>query len=293
MNRMNADRAKILAWQLAILVGGLTFWQWGYDLRHYADWLVPSILDPYFISKPSEIWTRFLLMGCLADADGRWLFLVREDFRSCLAFNENNLWIGTAVTLKNTVLGFLVGVSTGFLVGLALGRSDRLSQIFQPYIVAVNSIPRIALVPIIILGFGLGDMSKIVTAWFIVFFLVFFNTYEGARTVDPDLISASRLFGATRWQTTMTVIVPSTMSWVFASLSPAISFSLIGVIVGEFIGARRGIGRIIIESEAVGEASGMMVAIFILMIVGVILTLAIQRLQMHLLRWQPRYIHNL
>jgi NitT/TauT family transport system permease protein len=292
MIRTNARRARVVAWQLAILLAGLAVWQWGYDLRHHAAWLVPPLLDPYFVSRPSDIWARFLLMGCLADADGRWLVADADAFRACLAFNENNLWIGVLVTLKNTILGFLVGVSTGFLAGLALGRSDWLSEIFQPYIVAVNSIPRVALVPIIILGFGLGDMSKIVTAWFIVFFLVFFNTYEGARTVDPDLISASRLFGASRWQTTMTVIVPSAMTWVFASLSPAISFSLIGVIVGEFIGAQRGIGRIIIESEAVGEASGMMVAIFVLMIVGVVLTFAIQRLQMHLLRWQPRYLHS-
>lgn len=292
MNEKMAHRARTLGWQLLILVVGLTVWQWGFDLKAHADWLVPAILDPYFVSKPSEIWARFLVMGCLADGDGTWLVGDPEAFRACLDFRENNLWAGIAVTLKNTIFGFFVGVSTGFLAGLVLGRSDRLAEIFQPYIVAFNSIPRVALVPLIILGFGLGDMSKIVTAWVVVFFVVFFNTYEGARTVDPDLISASRLFGASRWQTTMTVIVPSTMSWVFASLSPAISFSLIGVIVGEFIGSERGIGRIIIESEAVGEAAGMMVAIFMLMIVGVILSLAIGRLQMHLLRWQPRYLQG-
>lgn len=292
MNRLMSRHARTLGWQILILLLGLTVWEWGFDLKEYADWLVPTILDPYFVSKPSEIWSRFLVMGCLADTDGNWLVGNAEAFRACLDFRDNNLWAGIAVTLKNTVSGFLVGVSSGFLAGLVLGRSDRLAEIFQPYIVAFNSIPRVALVPIIILCFGLGDMSKIVTAWLVVFFVVFFNTYEGARTVDPDLINASRLFGASRWQTTMTVVVPSTMSWVFACLSPAISFSLIGVIVGEFIGSERGIGRIIIESEAVGEAAGMMVAIFVLMVVGVILSLAIGRLQMHLLRWQPRYLQG-
>ncbi len=264
----------------------------GYDLRAYADWLVPSIIDPYFISKPSEIWARFLRIGCFVDGAGRTLPLFGPAFDACLATQDNNLWVGILVTLKNTILGFIVGVSTGFLAGLVLGRSDRLAEIFQPYIIAFNSIPRVALVPIIVLGFGLGDLSKVITAWLVVFFVVFFNTYEGARTVDPDLISASRLLGANRWQTTVTVIVPSTMSWVFASLSPAISFSLIGVIVGESIGSERGIGRIIIEAEAVGDASGMMVAVFVLMTVGLLLSLAIKRIQTHLLRWQPRYLQS-
>ena len=122
-------------------------------------------------------------------------------------------------------------------------------------ITAVNSIPRIALAPIIVLAFGIGDMSKIVTSWIVVVFLVFFNTFEGARSIDEGFVSAARLLGASEWQITRTVVMPSTMAWVFASLSPAISFALIGVIVGEFIGAERGIGRLIIESEARAEAS--------------------------------------
>src|SRR5207253_9518371 len=196
----------------------------------------------------------------------------------------------TAVTLRNTLFGFLTGVSSGVIFGLLLGRSDRLSEIFLPYIVAANSIPRIALAPLIILAFGIGAVSKVVTAWLIVVFLVFFNTFEGARSVDRDHINAARLLGATEWQITRSVTIPSTMAWVFASLTPAISFALIGVIVGEFIGAERGIGRLIIESEARAEASGMMVAVIVLMLVGVVLSALIWRLQAHLLRWQQ---HNM
>jgi NitT/TauT family transport system permease protein len=121
-------------------------------------------------------------------------------------------------------------------------------------------------------------------------FLVFFNTFEGARTIDEGYINAARLLGASEWQITRTVVIPSTMAWVFASLSPAISFALIGVIVGEFIGAERGIGRLIIESEARAEASGMMVAVIVLMLVGVALSAMIRRLQAYLLRWQQ---HNM
>jgi NitT/TauT family transport system permease protein len=171
-----------------------------------------------------------------------------------------------------------------------LGRSDLLSAIFQPFITAVNSIPRIALAPIIVLAFGIGDTSKVVTSWIVVVFLVFFNTFEGARSIDQGFVNAARLLGASEWQITRTVVIPSTMAWVFASLSPAISFVLIGVIVGEFIGAERGIGRLIIESEARAEASGMMVAVIVLMLVGVALSAMIWRLQAYLLRWQQ---HNM
>src|SRR5258708_19211209 len=100
-----------------------------------------------------------------------------------MARNENNLWMTTAITLRNTFFGFVTGVSSGFVVGLILGRSDRLSAVFQPFITAVNSIPRIALAPIIVLAFGIGDTSKIVTSWVGVVFLGFFNTFEGALSI--------------------------------------------------------------------------------------------------------------
>jgi NitT/TauT family transport system permease protein len=279
-----------LVWQAAICATVLSIWQWGYDLHARLPWLVPDLLDPYFISKPSDIFDNFLVLSCFKSKMGTFNGWLNGDFAKCLARNENNLWSAAAITLKNTFFGFATGVTSGFTAGLILGRSDRLSAIFQPFITAVNSIPRIALAPIIVLTFGIGDMSKIVTSWIVVVFLVFFNTFEGARSIDEGFINAARLLGASEWQITRTVVVPSTMAWVFASLTPAISFALIGVIVGEFIGAERGIGRLIIESEARGEASGMMVAVIILMLVGVILSSLIRRLQGYLLRWRQ---HNM
>jgi NitT/TauT family transport system permease protein len=279
-----------LAWQAAICAAVLATWQWGYDLHGRLPWLVPDLLDPYFVSKPSEIFDNFLILSCLKSKLGTFNGWLNGDFAKCLARNENNLWAATGITLKNTFFGFLTGVASGFVAGLILGRSDRLSAIFQPFITAVNSIPRIALAPIIVLAFGIGDMSKVVTSWIVVVFLVFFNTFEGARSIDEGFINVARLLGANEWQITRTVVIPSTMAWVFASLSPAISFALIGVIVGEFIGAERGIGRLIIESEARGEASGMMVAVIVLMLVGVMLSALIRRLQAYLLRWQQ---HNM
>lgn len=289
MNRFTKDDLAVNFWRLVILVSCFAVWEWGFGLNKVAGGLVPDFLDPYFISRPSEIWARYLRMACLSDKTGAWLPGITDAFGACLDQSENNLWTATLVTLKNTFWGFLVGVSSGFLVGMALGRSEFLARVLEPFIIAFNSIPRIALVPLIVLMFGLGDASKIMTAWVIVFFLVFFNTYEGAKQVERDYISVARLLGASSWQITLNVIVPSTLAWVFASLTPAISFSLIGVIVGEFIGAERGLGRIIIEAEGRGDASAMMVAIFVLMVVGVVLALVIQRVQRFLLRWQEQY----
>jgi sulfonate transport system permease protein len=279
-----------LAWQALICVAVLSVWQWGYDLHGRLPWLVPDLLDPYFVSKPSEIFEHFLILSCIKSKLGVFNGWSNGDFGRCMARFDNNLWVATAVTLKNTFFGFIAGVSSGFAVGLILGRSDRLSAIFQPFITAVNSIPRIALAPIIVLAFGIGDTSKVVTSWIVVVFLVFFNTFEGARSIDEGFVNVARLLGASEWQITRTVVIPSTMAWVFASLSPAISFALIGVIVGEFIGAERGIGRLIIESESRAEASGMMVAVIVLMLVGVALSAIIWRLQAYLLRWQQ---HNM
>jgi NitT/TauT family transport system permease protein len=279
---LNVCRALLVAVILAI-------WEWGFAFNARYDWLVPDLLDPYFVSRPSEIWTRFLRLACLTSREGAWLLGREGAFVACLTQNPNNLWVGTLVTLKNTFWGFVAGSASGVLVGLVLGRSQLLAQFFEPFIMAVNSIPRIALIPFIILIFGLGDISKIVTAWVIVFFVVFFNTFEGARGVDRDHIAVARLFGATHLQVTLTVIVPSTMAWVFAALTPAISFSLIGVIVGEFIGAERGVGKIIVEAEARAQAADMMVALFVLMVVGVALALLIRRVQSYLLRWQAQF----
>lgn len=278
----------VRAWQVAILIAALAVWEWGFALKKQG-WPVPGLLDPYFISTPSEIWRRFLQLGCMMDRGGNWLVGKEAGFLACLEDRENNLWFATFATLRNTFWGFVTGVGAGVIAGLALGRSEFLARIFEPYVVAFNSVPRIAVVPLIILMFGLGDTSKVVTAWVIVVFLVFFNTFEGARAVDRDHIAVARLLGASQWQIMSTVIIPSTMAWVFASLSPAISGSLIGVIVGEFIGAERGLGKLIVEAEAKAQSADMMVAIFVLMVVGVALSTAIRRLQAYLLRWQAHF----
>ncbi|MGE0746818.1 MAG: ABC transporter permease [Rhodospirillales bacterium] len=287
-------RTMIFLGQWGLLVFILVMWQWGWDLKPTFGWVIPNILDPYFISKPSLIWHRFLEMGCFVSERGGWWTFEREGaFHACLVQAKGNLWTHTLATLKNTFWGFVVGVGSGAAVGVILGRSATLAKIFEPYIVAFNSLPRVALVPLIIIMFGLGDVSKIVTALTLVFFVVFFNTFEGTRSVDRDHINAARFLGANPWQITWTVYIPSALAWLFASLTPAVSFALIGVIVGEFIGSESGLGKVIIEAEATLQTADMMVALFVLMVIGVALVIGVREVQRRLLSWQRHHAEAL
>lgn len=266
-----SERARILAWRLAILVVLLGSWEWLTGIKAVSK--TPGLywIDPFFISRPSAIVARFA-------------YLASDDVRL-------TIWQMAMSTVQSTLWGFLVGVSTGFVAGLVLGRNDRLAKIFEPYIVAFNSLPRIALVPLITMIFGFGLVAKIVLAWTIVFFIVFFNTFQGARGVDPDLIHAARFLGASERQIMKTVIVPSALAWTFASLTPSISFALIGVVVGEFLGGESGggLGFLIIQSLGTLNAADMMVALIALGVIGIVMALGIKQVEMRLLRWRPEY----
>jgi NitT/TauT family transport system permease protein len=223
------------------------------------------------VSRPSVILRRFL-------------YLASDQVRL-------TIWQVALSTVQSTLWGFVVGVSTGFVAGQVLGRNDRLARIFEPYVVAFNSLPRIALVPLITMIFGFGLLAKVVLAWTIVFFIVFFNTLQGARSVDADLINSARFLGATERQITRTVIVPSALAWTFASLTPSISFALIGVVVGELLGGESGggLGCLIIQSPGTLNAADMMVALLSLGVIGIAMALVIKQVERRLLRWRPEY----
>jgi NitT/TauT family transport system permease protein len=267
---MRSRRWSIFAWQVAIFIALFAVWQWGTQIAWLAKHV--KILDPFFISTPERIWHRFIELS-----------------QPTL---PQPLPTRILTTVSNTLLGFFVGVSSGFAAGLYLGRDPFLAAILEPYIVAFNTLPRIALVPLVTLLFGFGVVSKVVNAWLIVFFIVFFNTFEGVKNVDRDLVNAARMLGASRGQILRTVYLPSALAWTFASLSPAISFALIGVVIAEFLGGDTGIGYLIISSLATLEAADMMVALLVLGTVGIILAALAKRLEIYLLRWQPRYFQQ-
>jgi NitT/TauT family transport system permease protein len=266
-----SERARVLAWRLVILVSLVGSWEWLTAIKAVSK--TPGLywLDPFFVSRPSAIVRRFA-------------YLASDQVRL-------SIWAMALSTVQSTLWGFLVGVSTGFAAGLALGRNDRLARIFEPYIIAFNSLPRIALVPLITMIFGFGLLAKVVLAWTIVFFIVFFNTFQGARSVDPDLIHSARFLGANDRQIMSTVIVPSALAWTFASLTPSISFALIGVVVGEFLGGESGggLGYLIIQSLGTLNAADMMVALLTLGVIGIVMALGIKQVEARLLRWRPEY----
>jgi NitT/TauT family transport system permease protein len=262
---------SVWAWRAGILAVFLLAWEYLTGIKAIST--TPGLywIDPFFISRPSVIWRRFL-------------YLMSDNVRL-------TIWQMALSTIQSTLGGFLVGVTTGFAAGLVLGRSDRMAKIFDPFIVGFNSLPRIALVPLITMIFGFGLLAKIVLAWSIVFFIVFFNTFQGARSVDADLIHSARFLGARERQIMSTVIVPSTLAWTFASLTPSISFALIGVVVGEFIGGESGggLGYLIIQSLGTLNAADMMVALFVLGAIGILMALGIRQIERRLLRWRPEY----
>src|SRR5258708_24560177 len=150
--------AATLAWQAAICIAVLAIWQWGYDLHASLPWLVPDLLDPYFVSKQSEILEHFLLLSCLKSKMGVFNVWFNGDFAKCMARNENNLWIATAITLKNTFFGFVTGVSSGFAAGVVFGPPHEPADIRPPLFPPVNLFFRPAPPPILRLSFHFGTI---------------------------------------------------------------------------------------------------------------------------------------
>jgi NitT/TauT family transport system permease protein len=231
----------------------------------------PPLIDPFFWGQPSGIWNQIVTWVTEGTAQGP-------------------LWVQIAVTLEEAVLGFAIGVVLGVIFGVVLGRNRFLSDVLSPYIKAANSIPRIVLGPIFVIGLGLGIQSKIALAAVLVFFIVFFNAFQGVREVDRNLLANARILGASPRQLSSSVIIPSAMSWIFASLHTSFSFALVGAVVGEFLGSTEGIGLMIQNAGATFNANGVFAAMFILALVALITETLITSLENRLIRWRPNTV---
>ncbi|MGH8677312.1 MAG: ABC transporter permease [Burkholderiales bacterium] len=261
------ERRNVLAWQVSLLLLLLAIWEFGTRVP----WLAQNVnvLDPFFVSQPSRVLAK------LYD----WTFGVKAGY----------LWPNLFSTLGATFLGLIVAVSTGFAVGLLFSQRRRLAEILSPFIVALNSLPRIAFVPLITMILGLGMASKVATAWFIVFFLVFFNTFKGALSIERELMDFCRTLGASERQITRTVRIPNALAWTFTALPNAVSFSLIGVVLSEFVGSTTGMGYLIIVALATLNSAEMFAALTVLCIVGVVLVMIFRLLERRILRWAPEF----
>jgi NitT/TauT family transport system permease protein len=202
---------------------------------------------------------------------------------------ENRLMLlsDTGVTCAEALLGFVIGALTGVFTAVLFARFRTLDLVVEPIFQALNSIPRPALAPLLIIWFGLGMTSKVAVAWSIVFFIMFYNVYAGVKAIDPDYVKSIRLLGASSRQITRIVIAPAIISWVFAALRLCVTYSLLGAVVGEYVGATNGLGYRLIVAEGLMQTNLLYGIIFILMLLGYALSTITKHVESWLLRWRP------
>ncbi|AWK15313.1 ABC transporter permease [Candidatus Fukatsuia symbiotica] len=190
------------------------------------------------------------------------------------------------ITLTETLLAFTLGTLAGMLAGLYLGVSPLASALLAPYIKAVNSLPRVILAPIFAMWFGLGIWSKVAFAITLVFFVVFFNVYQGVRDVNPTLLANVRMLGASRRQQLLTVYLPSATSWVFSSLHTAIGLAFVGAVVGEYLGSSRGIGYLILQAEGNFDINTILAGTLLLTLCALLLDVGVNVIERKALRYR-------
>jgi NitT/TauT family transport system permease protein len=201
-------------------------------------------------------------------------------------FASGEIFGHLAVTLLETALGFAIGSAFGLGIGLWLALSPTASAVMDPYIKGFNSMPRVVLAPIFAVWFGLGIWSKVALGVTLVFFVVFFNVYQGVREVSPNLIANARMLGASPRQLLRSIYLPSAMSWVFASLHNAVG--LVGAVVGEYLGSARGVGYLILQAEGTFDINTVFAGILVLTAFALLLDAAVGAVEHRLMTWQPR-----
>jgi NitT/TauT family transport system permease protein len=221
------------------------------------------LIDRLFVSSPSAVSLRLW----------RWLA-------------DGSLWTHLSITLYATAWGFLIGSLVGFTLGLLFGRYQTVADIFDPYITALYSLPKIALAPLFIIWFGIGIESKIAVSASIVFFVVFLNTYAGVRDVNPIYINATRIMGGHEGHILRHVIVPSAATWVITGLKVSVPYALVGTVIGEFMSANRGIGFIIAQASGLFDTTSVFAGLVILGIVGALINVSLRHAEARLLRWK-------
>jgi len=228
-----------------------------------------ALVDSFYISKPSEIWTALT---------GWW--------------QEGILLESIQATMTAMLYGFLLGAALGIVVGIILGSSPMLSDIFRPFLVSLNSIPRLALVPLFILWFGFGLSMKVALVALIVFFLVFYATYEGVRDVEQRLLDVLKVMNASKLTLQMKVRVPSAMAWIIQGLQVSVPYALVAAVTAEIIGSNTGIGYLIQRSAGTFYTAGVFAGIVMLVVMAVIVNALVSLLEKRLLRWKPRNLSS-
>jgi NitT/TauT family transport system permease protein len=228
----------------------------------------PTVVDPFFWGQPSGIWHQLVVWVTDETALGP-------------------LWRQVLVTMEETVGGFIVGTISGVVIGVLMGRNRLLSDVFSIYIKAANAIPRVVLGALFAISLGLDIRSKIATAAVLVFFVVFFNAFQGVREVERNLIANARILGADNRKLTTEVIIPSALSWIIASLHISFGLALVGAVVGELFGATEGVGELIYSAEHNFNANGVFAGMLLLAAMALVAEAIITALENRLIKWRP------
>ena len=254
MSDSASRRSSMLALQAALAAALLLTWELGSRLK---------LLDPFFFSRPSDVALRI------------WQWAL-----------TGTLWAHLLTTFAEAILSFAIGGFFGVACGFVLARVPALGALFDPFIRIANSLPRVVLAPIFLLWFGLGIWSKVALGVTVVFFVVFFNTYRGVREVDRVIVDNARMLGASERQLIRHVLVPSALTWIFSSLHVSVGLAIVAVVVGEYLGAARGVGYMIAQSEGVFDTTGVFAGMTVLAIGVLIVGGAVDRVERRLLRWK-------
>ncbi len=254
-------------WQLCLLLALFAFWH-----LMTTPGLIPPLMfaderqAAFFFGEPVKIFARV------------WSWFVRDA----------DIYQHLGVTLAETLLAFAVGAALGLAGGLWLALAPLASALLEPYIKAFNAMPRIILAPIFSVWFGLGMGSKVALGVTLVFFIVFFNVYQGVKEVSPVVLANARMLGASQRQLLRQVYLPSATSWVFSSLHTSVGLAFVGAVVGEYLGSSQGVGYLILQAEGSFDINTVMAGILVLTAFALVLDQLVGRIEKHLMKWQPR-----
>jgi NitT/TauT family transport system permease protein len=251
--------------QVAVLAAFLALWQWAADIGFLRDRF--HFVDPFFISTPEKVGKKV------------WELLVTG------VNGTTTIWPALETTLWATISGTAVGTLIGMSLGLFLSESDFLERVFRPYVVALNAVPRIALIPIIVIIVGNNARSSAITSAIIVVFLVFYNAFEGGRSVGREMLQNAKILGASRWSLMIRIRLPFVLAWTFATLPNAISFGLVGAVTAELFTGSGGIGQVLVQAVNTVDATLTFAVVVILSTAGVIMVVATSLLRSRVLHW--------
>ena len=261
-----SNKASLRLWQLGLFAVVLLAW---YALTS------PTLLPPIYFDDPHK--AAFFFGEPLKVAARIWEW-----------FSTGYIYPHLGVTLAETALAFIIGTLLGLVMGLWLALSPSAAALLDPYLKAVNSMPRVILAPIFAMWFGLGMGSKVALGVTLVFFIVFFNVYQGVREVSITVLANARMLGANDRQLLRHVYIPSAMSWVFASLHNSVGLAFVGAVVGEYLGSASGVGYLILQAEGTFDFNAVVAGIVVLTIFALLLDWMVTIAERRLLVWQPR-----